>query len=118
MGIGRSNTPKAFVNACEIFVYTENLYPQPDFLAQWPEVDSSDWTETVSRAIEMAMQDDGWAFLGAVGNNLRQLDPAFDSRSYGHKQLSQLVRSRSAQFDIREEQTGRGPSIVYVRLKS
>lgn len=118
MGIGRSNTPKAFVNACEIFVYTENLYTQPDFPAQRPEVYSSDWTETVSRAGEMAMQDDGWAFLGAVGNNLRQLDPAFDSRSYGHKQLSQLVGSRPARFDMREEQTGRGPSLVYVRLKS
>ena len=31
MGIGRSDTPKAFVNACEIFVYTENLFPQPDY---------------------------------------------------------------------------------------
>ena len=117
MGIGRSNTPKAFVNACEIFVYTENLFPQLDYEAQRRELDSSDWTDTVSRAIEMAMQDDGWAFLGAVGNNLRQLDPAFNSRSYGHKQLSQLVRSRHALFDIREEQTGRGPSIVYVGLK-
>ena len=30
MGVGRSSTPKAFVNACEIFVYTENLMPQKE----------------------------------------------------------------------------------------
>ena len=30
MGVGRSDTPKAFVNACEVFVYTENLTPGTD----------------------------------------------------------------------------------------
>ena len=118
MGIGRSVTPKSFVNACEIFVYTENLYPERDDETPRIELESPDWTETVARAVEMATQDDGWAFLGAVGNNLRQLDPAFDSRSYGHKQLSQLVKSRPAQFQMREEKTGRGPSIMYVKMRS
>ena len=28
MGVGRSDTPKSFVNACEVFVYTENLIRQ------------------------------------------------------------------------------------------
>lgn len=28
MGIGRSTTPVAFVNSCEIFTYTENLIPE------------------------------------------------------------------------------------------
>ena len=28
MGVGRSDTPKSFVNACEVFVYTENLSPK------------------------------------------------------------------------------------------
>src|SRR5512136_790671 len=27
MGIGKKKTPKAFVNACNIFIYTENLVP-------------------------------------------------------------------------------------------
>lgn len=29
MGIGRANTPDAFQKACEIFIYTENLKPEP-----------------------------------------------------------------------------------------
>ena len=29
MGVGRKTTPRAFVNACQVFVYTENLVPQP-----------------------------------------------------------------------------------------
>ena len=83
MGIGRSDTPESFVNACEVFVYTENLSPQAEREAQVAELASSDWTKMAARAIEMTTQDDAWAFLGAVGNYLRQLDPAFDSRSYG-----------------------------------
>ena len=34
MGVGRANTPKSFVNACEVFVYTENLFPRPRKLPQ------------------------------------------------------------------------------------
>lgn len=117
MGVGRSSTPKAFVNACEIFVYTENLMPQKEDDGEVASLPLSDWTEMATRAVEMSMQDDGWAFLGAVGNGLRQLDPAFDSRSYGHKQLSLLIRSREDLFEMRESKTNEGPSVVFVRLR-
>ena len=116
MGVGESKTPKAFVKACEVFVYTENLSPET---AQEPQVEepiSPDWTPIVTRAVELAAQDDGWAFLGAVGSCLRQLNPAFDSRSYGHKQLSLLIKSCPLRFETRESKTRGGPSLVYVRL--
>ena len=115
MGVGRSDTPKSFVNACEVFVYTENLAPQGKSGAQVTELDSSDWTEVVARAIEMAAQDDGWASLGAVGTYLRQLDPAFDPRSYGHKQLSLLIKSRTDLFEVRKPRTRGGTSPIYVK---
>ena len=116
MGVGRSNTPKSFVNACEVFVYTENLSPQtkretPDVPVE--EVDSSDWKKMVTRAIELAAQDDGWAHLAAVGIYLRKLDPAFDPRSYGHKQLLLLVQSCPALIETRGSKAK-----FHVRLKS
>ena len=116
MGVGRSDTPKSFVSACDVFVYTENLSPEEERNAQVAKLVSSDWTELAVRAVEMATQDDGWAFLGAVGNYLRQLDPAFDSRSYGHKQLSLLIKSRSDLFEMRESKSKGGPSVIDVRL--
>lgn len=118
MGVGRSDTPKSFVNACEVFVYTENLIPQPDCETKVSASDSSDWIRLAERAIEMSVQDDGWAFLGAVGNKLRQLDPAFDPRTYGHKQLSLLIKSRPTLFETRESKTEGGPSLIYVRSQS
>ncbi len=116
MGVGRSGTPKAFVTACEVFVYTENLSPQENRNEQIAELASSEWTGTVVRALEMATQDDGWAFLGVVGNKLRQLDPAFDARSYGHKQLSLLIKSRPDLFKMRESKSKSGPSLIYVKV--
>ena len=103
MGVGRSNTPKSFVKACEVFVYTENLSPQMNKGSQTRRNSAAEWTKLVKQAIEMATQDDGWALLANVGNNLRKLDPAFDSRTYGHSQLSQLVKSRRDAFEVDEK---------------
>ena len=52
MGIGRSNTPKSFVNACEIFVYTENLLPEGEGEAPPLEPDPSEWIGIGLRATE------------------------------------------------------------------
>ena len=119
MGIGRKNTPRAFVNACEAFVYTENLVEElsPDVTRQPDDsaVRPADLVSILTKACEMAAQEDGWAFLGVVGSRLRQLDPSFDPRTYGHKQLSQLFRSSHRNFELREETTSGGAKLVYVR---
>ena len=119
MGVGRSDTPKSFVNACEVFVYTENLAPEPK-PAPKPKQPAAvgDWVKTAVQAIESASQDDGWAFLGAVGTYLRKLDPAFDPRTYGHKQLSLLIKSHPDRFEMRETKSKTGPSVMYVRVTS
>ncbi|MYC28800.1 MAG: NYN domain-containing protein [Chloroflexi bacterium] len=105
MGIGRSTTPEAFVKSCEVFVYTENLSPQDNYENRVT-LPVSDWTQTVSRAIEMSEQENGLALLAAVGSYLRQLDSSFDARSYGHRQLSLLVKSRADLFETQEPRNG------------
>ncbi len=121
MGIGRSTTPKSFVNACEVFVYTENLAPEPKPTARRSRGKKTTSTEqpvdALVRAVEMAAQEDGWASLGAVGTYIRQLDPGFDPRTYGHKQLSQVVRSSPDVIEVRETKTRGGPVTIHVRLK-
>ena len=117
MGVGRSDTPKAFVNACEVFVYTENLLPQSEDDNEVSELTPSDWTGAMVRAIEMRRQHDGWAFLAVGGICLRKIDPAFDSRTYGHKQLSPLIKSRPDLFEMRESNPNGGHSADQVRLR-
>lgn len=126
MGIGEIKTPKAFVNACEVFVYTENLRSE----ASTPQITRRSTRQKkvvepslpdplvlLRKAFDMSAQEDGWAHLGTVGNRLRQLDPGFDPRTYGYKQLSQLVRKHSDEFEVREEKSQGGPSVVYAKPK-
>jgi len=53
------------------------------------------------------MEEDGWANLASMGFYLRQLDPSFDPRTYGYKQLSQLVKAYGHLFELRiQDQSG------------
>lgn len=131
MGIGKESTPRPFVDACNVFVYTENLVNSveaPDEPSASPAADqahskipSSKEMRTLKKllnaAFELAVQDDGWAALAAVGNSLRQLDPAFDPRTYGHKQLSQLVEAHPKIIEVKKVQSSGGTTIYYMRLK-
>jgi hypothetical protein len=93
MGIGQKKTPRAFVSACDVFVYTENLMPRPKPILRRisqkqapvqekePEPLAPDPTPLLKQAFDIAVQEDGWAFLGTLGHHLRQLDPGFDART-------------------------------------
>ena len=43
--------------------------------------------------------ENGWAFLGDVGNLLLKKQPSFDSRNYGYQKLSQLIQAMD-RFEI------------------
>lgn len=132
MGIGRSETPSAFVNACETFIYTENLgIAEPSKKSLQSTADkteekkssttakgskSSAAQKLLVKAIEMTRQDDGWAFLGAVGHYLRQLDPGFDPRTYGESQLSSLVRKFPKVIEVKEEKKKGRTTVIHVKL--
>ncbi|MBL8063631.1 MAG: NYN domain-containing protein [Anaerolineales bacterium] len=123
MGIGEKKTPKPFVNACDVFVYTENLVTvkrtevqQKSQKGGSKKKDESDPTPLLTQAFEMAVQQDGWASLASMGNALYQLDPAFDPRSYGHKQLSKMIMKFKDRFDIRTQEKD-GSTLFSVKLK-
>jgi hypothetical protein len=49
--------------------------------------------------------EDGWVALGEVGKGLTNLAPDFDSRTYGSRKLSDLVRKTNA-FDVDQPKGG------------
>lgn len=126
MGIGQRKTPKPFVNACNIFIFTENLVDnieekQIEEAEKSPENGSSHHRPNpvplLKEAFSMAADEDGWAHLGTIGVNLRQLDPSFDPRTFGYNQLLQLIKAHKDLFTIRKEDD-KGPSAVYVKRVS
>jgi uncharacterized protein (TIGR00288 family) len=129
MGIGQKKTPRAFVNACDVFVYTENLVPQKPAkkrisskkdnreTVEPKEPSQPDAAHLLTQAFENAVQEDGWAFLGTLGHHLRQLDPGFDARTYGFSQLSALIRSKTKLFEVKDVKGEDGNAAIYVKLK-
>ena len=138
MGIGKKQTPRAFVNACDLFVYVENLGPAESSKPEQPaksqtkkkrtkksgsaeEKDNSAQNTPIpllKKAFDLAAQENGWAFLGSLGHHLRQLDPGFDSRTFGFKQLSLLIQAYPDEFETKEVKGSDGTSVIYARVKN
>jgi uncharacterized LabA/DUF88 family protein len=129
MGIGKKNTPKPFVNACDLFVYTENLVIEKNNQKQKKAVATAkkskdekedkgelDPMPMLEQAFEMAVQEDGWASLATMGNVLYQLDPGFDPRTYGYKQLSRMMMSFKDRFEMRTKESG-GATAFFLKIK-
>lgn len=107
MGIGRRDTPRAFVEACDVFVCTDTLAAVSGVEDPAPVVALS-WPEMVADAARAVQQEDGWALLSRVGDLLQQRDPTFDPRSYGAAggRLSLLVQLQPAMFELADPDGG------------
>ncbi len=113
-GFGEKKTPQPFVAACDKFVFTEIL-GEPAEKSKPQKAADSKLRELLLLAISSAAQEDGWASLGAVGSLVNKNDPSFDSRNFGYRKLSDLVRDQ-AYLEADERQSGGGSSVV-VRIK-
>lgn len=134
LGFGEKKTPEAFRNACHKFLFTEVLRPEPTTDPQKAESDQKtsqllSTAETaevkqefpkkfVLAALEQSSDDAGWAHLGTFGSYLTKLQPDFDSRVYGYKKLSDLVKAKTELFITEERQTpGATQKVLYLRAK-
>lgn len=122
-GIGEQKTPNAFIAACDKFIYVEILQQEEKNdssqardnsnasnskqAASRPaartirKVDESVRQLIVSSIMDLA-DDNGWAFLGDVGNLILKKQPSFDSRNYGYQKLTPLIRDmRNVEVDER-----------------
>jgi uncharacterized LabA/DUF88 family protein len=121
-GFGEKKTPKAFVGACDKFVYTEILRDDeptsPRKRKSTAELNQDTALVNLLRnAVEHAAGEDGWAYLGQIGQHIANQAPEFDPRNYGYKKLGDLVRV-SQLFEIDERRSPDSPGIsVYVRDK-
>ncbi|BBO79731.1 hypothetical protein DSCO28_02970 [Desulfosarcina ovata subsp. sediminis] len=138
LSFGEKKTPEAFRNACHKFVLTEILRPSNKSDARNEESrtvsnkndhqssqHSEDVTQTadfpkefVLTALEKSSDESGWAHLGTFGGYLNKLQPDFDSRLYGYKKLSDLVKGRKDLFVTEERKApGSNHKNLYLRAK-
>jgi uncharacterized LabA/DUF88 family protein len=122
-GFGEKKTPKAFVSACDRFIFTEVLRFQEN---AEPAVKPKTANELkkdaklvalLRNALDSASDDSGWAHLGAVGSNIAKQAPEFDPRSYGFSKLGELAAAIRL-FDIDERVQSDGHSrAIYISDK-
>lgn len=116
-GFGEHKTPQPFVAACDKFIFTEIL-GRTTGKVQPVEGDAVKLRKVLADAVAAVGQEDGWAFLGAVGGLINKNDPSFDSRNYGYRKLGDLVRAQSyLDVDVRRSGEDGQNMQLYVRLK-
>jgi hypothetical protein len=131
-GFGEKKTPNPFIVACDKFIYLEIL--KGSDMEDTQEKSATSGTQnadrsTVSRidkktilliasTVNDIADEDGWAFLGDVGNLLIKKQPDFDPRNYGFEKLTPLIKSLKASFEIDERLTERASiKLVYIKTK-
>lgn len=129
IGIGEKKTPRAFISACEKFIYLEILKPQSDTSVEKKsklkgksrsksveDVDPK-LIKSIADSINDLADENGWAFLGELGNLLIKKQPNFDPRNYGYNKLHQLIKSID-EFEVDQRDTGnKNIKLVYVRIR-
>ena len=144
-GIGQKKTPNPFIVACDKFIYMEiipmvseaetteiaapkksarhtlknnaaektNNTPSEKIVA----VDKLDkqTLKLIATTINDLADENGWAFLGDIGNLLLKKQPNFDPRNYGFLKLTPLLKSLP-QFEVDKRDTDKaGIKLVYIR---
>jgi hypothetical protein len=111
-GLGRRDTPDAFVKACDRFIYLDLLGAEPAEPAQRrpPELEG-----LLRSAISGTAKVDGWADLSVVGHYLSASNPGFDVRDYGYAKLGELVRAQPF-VEVKEVRGSTGLSQLHVRI--
>ena len=141
IGIGERKTPNPFIVACDKFIYIEiinSAKPKselsiPEFKKTTPdskkkvveeqkeesplEKQKRDVTDLIATSINDLADENGWAFLGEVGNLILKKQPDFDPRIYGYPKKTPLIKALG-KFDIDIRETGQyHVKHIYIRNK-
>lgn len=74
--------------------------------------------ELIEDTLDAIGDEDGWAFLGDVGNLIVKKKPEFDPRNYGFSKLTPMLKSLTDIIEIDERESDKkGIKHVFVRLR-
>jgi hypothetical protein len=134
IGIGERKTPSPFIVACDKFIYLEIInspvavhepvsFRKKSGKPARPNLKNEESDQQVQirkakRLIASSITDladeNGWAYLGDVGNLILKKQPDFDPRNFGFAKLTPLIRSFD--FEIDERDSGQNNiKHIYIR---
>jgi uncharacterized LabA/DUF88 family protein len=133
IGIGEKKTLNPFITACDKFIYIEILKkqvtgPTGNGSKKISKHAATSVNNPLSKidpeiiklftdSITDLADENGWTFLGELGNLMLKKKPDFDPRNYGYPKMLPLIRSMN-KFDIDERDTGKNHiKHIYIRKK-
>jgi uncharacterized protein (TIGR00288 family) len=121
MGVGEKKTPAAFRNACDEFVFLENLSSnepkrksgrtkaggEDNIKAEEiREDETQDGFDEIHKLLKIAsdkyQDDDGYANVSSAGTFIKRAKPDFDSRTYGFVKLPELIAAFPKKYEIKK----------------
>ncbi|MCD7774295.1 MAG: NYN domain-containing protein, partial [Clostridiales bacterium] len=135
IGLGERKTPQPFIVACDKFIYLEILgsahkeegeseeeedireKKEPKTKKEKSKALPQSVIRLISDSVNDVADEDGWAFLGEIGNIILKKEPSFDARNYGYAKLTPLIAATGL-FEIdRRDTANRGIKHIYIRVK-
>ena len=131
IGIGEKKTPSPFISACEKFIYIEILKQATAPIAKDIKDKTEKSTQVANAGIEKVnnaliklltdsindlADENGWAFLGDLGNLIIKKQTDFDPRNYGFNKMLPLIKSIDV-FQVDERDTGNNNKLVYIKIR-
>lgn len=116
-GVGEKKTPISFRNACDDFIFTENLDDDGvNEQAQAKEKSElSPLIPILKKAWTQYKDDNEWANVASVGHLLKRQMPDFDPRSYGVSKIPEVIALLEKEFELTKFPGKGGGNIVAYR---
>lgn len=118
-GFGESKTPRAFIAACDRFIFTDVLAGRSGSGAgKAPPLKSvkgdAQLAALLRRVVDASADETGWAALGDVGSRMAQQESDFDPRVYGFSRLRPLIEEMGI-FELEERPGAQGHKHLWLR---
>jgi uncharacterized LabA/DUF88 family protein len=118
-GFGESKTPRAFIAACDRFVFTDVLTGRSGSGAgKAPPLKSAKTDQQLAallrRVVDASADETGWAALGDVASRMAQQESDFDPRVYGFSRLRPLIEEIGI-FELEERPGAQGHKHLWLR---
>ena len=112
-GVGEKKTPGSFRNACDEFLFLENISSVAERVKSedTPKTDTNEETENadsievihglLKNAFDTYQDNDGYVNAATVGFFIKRAKPDFDCRTYGFTKMSQLLEAFPQKYEVK-----------------
>jgi len=121
-GFGEKKTPKAFLAACDKFIYTEILREKkkPNTVTKRhvkKDISKDDALKLLLKnVVEDTADNSGWSYLTHISQTLANRHPDFDPRNYGYAKMMDLIIAVDM-FEVKKDDPFSHDKAVFIRCK-